>query len=132
MKRPTIFIDLDGLLIPHEGAPSVQWFKEHGSTYPVNGALELLDELEKAGCCVVITTARKECVREETEALLKGLRFHYDQLVMSIGSGCRFVLNDSKPKTGEATCYAWTLKRNEPLDVAHIIEYIEDKNRRLS
>lgn len=143
-KNPTLFIDIDGLLIRHSGhGASKQWYEDEPL---VDGAKRLLDELERRGCCVVLVTARKECARQATVAQLAKHGLHYDQLVMGVTSGLRVVLNDSKEHAvfcsvcgkevkgkavaccengvtlvPEDSCLAITLLRNLPIDVESIL-----------
>jgi hypothetical protein len=122
MKQKTVFADIDGLLVIHNGeGASRQWLLPHKL---VDGAREFLDALEREGVYIVLVTARKECVREDTVQQLRWMGLIYDQLVMGLGSGPRYLLNDSKPGQPE-TCFALTLERNAAIDVGRVIAWME-------
>lgn len=122
MKQPCIFIDIDGTLLHHfEKGASRQWY---GDSAPVAGAKELLDSLEGAGFHIVLTTGRAEVVRAETEAQLAFRKLVYHQLVMGIGSGPRYLINDAKPSSqGQPTAFAATVPRNA-MKVKEVTDWI--------
>ena len=96
VRRPdTWLVDLDGVLLHHDGSPPcTQW-----SDYRlVPGAAEWLSELERRGDCIVLVSARKECCRAELETRLRALGFVWDQLVLGLTSGHRWLVNDGGPE----------------------------------
>lgn len=122
MKPLTVFIDLDGLLVKHSGeGASTQWYT---LLELVPEARLLLDEMEKRGWTVILTTARKECVRKHTLQELDRLRLHYDGVLFGITSGHRWILNDAKPDSPD-TAHAITLPRNGPINAQRIIAAME-------
>jgi len=117
MKPPTVFVDLDGLVLRHRGkGASAQWY---GNAELLPGVREAFDEWEARGWGIVIITARKECVRYATEQSLKVEGLYWDQLIMGVTSGPRVMLNDEKPGQG-TSALAFTSGRNVGLkEIAH-------------
>lgn len=123
-KAQTIFCDLDGVLIQHRGGASTQWFC---TTELVQDADQQLNRLEKAGCHIVLVTARPEHMRVKLVELLQDLCLPYHQLVMGITSGERWIVNDSKPNTplGKiATAFAATVLRNDSKSLVKAVDTI--------
>jgi hypothetical protein len=109
-KPPTIFLDIDGCLILHSDEP---WI---GLPNPIllEGTIEKLWELiNETGCKIVLTTARKESLRPMTEKHLQELGIVYDYLLMGLGSGKRYLINDLKPGSDEPMAIAINLERNQ-------------------
>ena len=110
-NRPkTIFCDIDGTLIKHNGSLSRQ-----AKSKPIilEGVLEKLDEWDRKCYNIILTTGRKESLRSVTEKQLGALGIYYDQLIMGIGGGYRVLINDLKPDNSEPTALAINLRRNE-------------------
>ena len=110
-KRPaTIFCDIDGTLVTH--------FKPTESQLPshklnlLEGTLEKILEWDKLGYRIILTTGRKESLRKVTESQLAQVGIIYDQLIMGIGGGKRYLINDKKPYENEDYAIAINLKRN--------------------
>ena len=57
-------------------------------------------------------TGRKESLRKQTERQLSEVGIFYDQLVMGVGGGQRYLINDIKPD-GENTAFSFNLIRNK-------------------
>jgi len=111
MNRPkTIFCDIDGTLIKHHGAVSQQI--AHRPEI-LDGILEKLDSWDRACYNIILTTGRKESLRDMTEKQLNSLGIIYDQLIMGLGGGTRILINDLKPDSDEPTAIAINLKRNK-------------------
>ena len=106
MRPYTIFLDIDGTIVKHQ--PTTSTTAINPPTL-LEGTLEKIDEWDKKGYRVILTTGRKESMRELTEKQLKSLNIYYDQLIMSCGCGPRLLINDEKD--GE-TAFAITLKRD--------------------
>jgi hypothetical protein len=109
MKK-TIFLDIDGCLIKHNGNLSQQIL-----TKPVllPGTIEKINEWEAEGHKIILTTGRKESMRKITEEMLTSLGIFYEQLVMGCNRGERIIINDDKPNNPEIqTAKAIQLKRN--------------------
>ena len=67
--------------------------------------------MEREEHCIIITTARKESMRQFTEQQLKDCDIFYDQLIMGIGHGERIVVND-RDLDGNNRARAFNLDRN--------------------
>jgi hypothetical protein len=111
MNRPkTIFLDIDGTLIEHSENIVEQFTK---TPKLLKGTLEKLSEWDRKGHNIILTTGRREGVRDITIKQLAELGIFYDQLIMGIGGGIRVVVNDRKKDKEYDTAIAINLKRNE-------------------
>jgi hypothetical protein len=111
MDRPkTIFLDIDGTLIEHSENISEQFTK---TPKLLEGTLEKLAEWDKMGYNIILTTGRREGVRDLTIKQLSELGIFYDQLIMGIGGGIRVLINDRKKDKNYDTAIAINLNRNE-------------------
>jgi len=111
--RPkTIFLDIDGCIFKHRGSPS-----NYQGTSPtlLPGVKEKLDAWEAQGARIILTTGRKESMRKQTEDELRlyGVNI-YDMLIMGLGGGPRYVINDKKPD-GRPTAVAINICRDRGL-----------------
>lgn len=110
-ERPkTIFLDIDGTLVKHSGIISDQFLK---TPEIIKGTLEKLSEWDRKGYNIILTTGRREGVRDITVKQLSELGIFYDQLIMGIGGGERVVINDKKPNSQNNTATSINLIRNE-------------------
>lgn len=110
MDRPkTIFLDIDGTLIEHFGNISEQFTK---APKLLDGTLEKLNEWDRKGYNIILTTGRREGVRNITVKQLAELGIFYDQLIMGLGGGVRVVINDRKKDKKDDTAIAINLQRN--------------------
>jgi hypothetical protein len=111
MTRPkTIFLDIDGTLIEHCGNISEQFTK---TPKLLEGTLEKLSEWDQKGYNIILTTGRREGVRDITVKQLAELGIFYDQLIMGLGGGVRVIVNDRKKNKTDDTAIAINLDRNE-------------------
>lgn len=109
MKRAgTIFLDIDGTILSHKGSLTALMLEE---PQILDGVLEKINQWEAAGFNIVMTTGRKESQRALTERQLEQLGIFYDQLIMGIGGGPRYLINDKKPN-GSLTAVAINVDRN--------------------
>lgn len=90
----TLFIDIDGTILKHE----IETFTADPSYEPtvLPGSIEKLKEWKSKGYIIILTTGRPAS-RIDTEKQLQKLGIPYDHLLMNIGAGARFVINDKKP-----------------------------------
>lgn len=106
----TYFFDLDGTLFEHCG----MWFGEYQPIIP--NTKETIKKLADDGHKIVITTSRKEIMREQTVEQLILNEVPFDELIMDLPRGKRVIVNDSKPYSGweevETAC-GITIGRNE-------------------
>jgi hydroxymethylpyrimidine pyrophosphatase-like HAD family hydrolase len=109
LRPKTIICDIDGTLVEH-GSPS----QVVTSTYKMTllpGTLTKLEEWEAKGYRIILLTGRKESMRKVTKAQLKEVGIFYDQLIMGVGGGARYLINDNKPN-GEEYAAAINIERN--------------------
>ena len=78
----------------------------------LNGTLQKISEWDKLGYVIILTTGRKESLRKITENQLNEAGIIYDQLIMGIGGGVRYLINDMKPNSEIKTAVSYNLKRN--------------------
>ena len=90
-KPKTIFCDIDGTIFKHS----------HSISDVLAGPAELLDHVrakfnqwDSEGHKIILITARKESTRSATEAQLCGMGLAWDQLIMGVGGGTRYLIND--------------------------------------
>lgn len=109
--RPkTIICDIDGTLIYHN-KPSIVASELYVPCL-LEGTIDKLNEWERKGYNIILLTGRKESMRKVTEQQLTKLGIYYDQLIMGVGGGPRYLINDCKPDNTEAA-FAINIIRNE-------------------
>lgn len=116
MKK-TLFIDIDGTLIKHKGNQS-KMFMEDMEILP--GVIEKFNEWDANGYKIILTTGRKECLREITHNQLIKNGIFYDQLVMGCTRGERVLINDKKPNNKMNVATAIQINRDEGLSNVNI------------
>ena len=118
-KRPiTIFCDIDGTLVTHSKPTDSQ--KPTHKLNLLEGTIEKILEWDKLGYNIILTTGRKESLRNITEIQLSQVGIIYDQLIMGIGGGKRYLINDRKPNGSEDYAIAINLIRNEGIKLLQI------------
>jgi len=122
----TYFIDIDGVLLRHHGNLSQQMLKP---PCLLPETINLINEIEKDGGKIILTTGRKESLRAATEAQLLEFGIFYEQLIMNCNRGPRVLVNDLKPNSNLKTAYAFTPKRNSlgDLEIEKIINPCEER-----
>ena len=118
----TIFCDIDGTLLKHQGDVSRNIF---GEPEALENAVESIKQWERLNYTIILTTGRKESTRAQTAAQLASLGIVYDQLIMGLPNGERIVINDKKLNGVARTARAVNVVRNGGLgnvDVAASIE----------
>lgn len=108
----TLFIDIDGCLLKHNGGNLSESLHEEPKLLP--GVLEKINEWESLGYQFIITTSRKESLREFTQQQLLKVGISYDQLIMGLNMGERVLINDKKPD-GTLTARSLNIERNSGL-----------------
>jgi|TARA_R110002020_G_scaffold172623_5_gene362975 uncharacterized HAD superfamily protein len=114
MSKPkTIFCDIDGTLCQYPYTAEMGGFDfDNKVMKPLPDTLKKLWEWDKAGHMIILTTGRKEGMRETTERQLREAGIIYDKLIMGIGGGTRVLINDLKPDRNGDTAIAINLKRD--------------------
>jgi hypothetical protein len=111
--RKTVFCDIDGTLVKFP--ESFNEFKDlpkgKHKMELLPGTLDKLWEWETSGYNIILTTGRKESMRPETERQLKEAGIFWDHLIMGLGPGPRYLINDKN--AGNDTAFAINVERNE-------------------
>ena len=111
-NRPkTIFCDIDGTLIEHR--PPIESASPHFKPKLLSRTLETLLEWDKRGYNIILISGRREGARAQTEQQLSTLGIIYDQLIMGIGGGKRYLINDRKPANDQDYAFAINIERNK-------------------
>jgi ribonucleotide monophosphatase NagD (HAD superfamily) len=109
--RPkTIICDIDGTLVLHNKPNDAA--KISTKLTLLEGTIDKLNEWERKGYNIILLTGRKESMRKVTINQLSQLGIYYDQLIMGIGGGPRYLINDYKPDGTEAA-FAINVERNK-------------------
>lgn len=114
-KNKALFIDLDGSALRHLGNASnacdPNAVKEEN--YLLDGVKDKFNEWSSKGYIIVLTTARKESMRQVTEWQLRTVGLFWDLLIMGLGNGERIIINDISPRYNGIKAIGINLKRNE-------------------
>ena len=111
-KRPiTIFCDIDGTLVKHESP--ITSCQPSFIMELLPNTLETILEWDKKGYNIILTTGRRESMRNITETQLSKAGIIYDQLIMGIKGGKRYLINDKKLNSNENYAIAINLERNK-------------------
>ena len=108
----TIICDIDGTLVYHNDIISKMMV--------IPGAIAKLIEWQKKGYNLILITGRRESMRKVTEEQLTHVGIAYDQLIMGVGPGPRYLINDRKEDSQEETAVAINLMRNEGISKVRI------------
>jgi hypothetical protein len=109
-KNFTIFCDLDGTLW-EQGDPT-EMAKPGYQPKIIYGTVGKIREWDSRGFKIILTTGRKESLRDVTVKQLSYAGIVYDQLVMGIGGGSRVLINDLRPN-GDKSAFVYQPARNE-------------------
>lgn len=111
-NRPkTIFCDIDGTLIKHYPPTETAVPNFEHELLPLT--IETLLDWDKKGYNIILVSGRREGARAQTELQLASLGIIYDQLILGIGGGKRYLINDRKPYGSDDYAYAINLDRNK-------------------
>jgi hydroxymethylpyrimidine pyrophosphatase-like HAD family hydrolase len=90
----TIFCDIDGTLLEESNSMVKQL---DDTKYPdvLEGSSETTKKWKDQGHTIILVTARYEEFREVTVRQLKSYNILYDKLIMGVGSGDRYLINDN-------------------------------------
>lgn len=112
LRPKTIFLDIDGCLLKHNGDITRQHL---GIGTCLDGVHEALTQWDRKGYKIILCSGRRESTRKDTERQLSNLGIFYDVLLLGVTGGIRVLINDTKPDKTESTTQAITLQRNEGL-----------------
>lgn len=111
--QKTIFSDIDGVLLKHWG--SIEEILDKPSVV-LPGVKEQLQEWNLKDYRLILTTGRKESMRDFTVKQLHGCGITYDLLIMGCRRGVRVVINDRKLNSLDDTAMAVNLERNKGME----------------
>lgn len=113
IKNPTVFCDIDGTIFKYRK------FETYLSTKPevLPGVKESMHSWLKEGVHIVLTTARPESLRDHTVEELEKSGIPYHRLLMGIGRGPRYLINDSE-EPGVPRATAFSLNRDEGFNIS--------------
>ena len=117
LRPKTIICDIDGTLVYHYNPHAVS--KPTYKMELLEGTIEKLLEWERKGYNIILLTGRKESMRKVTEQQLSSVGIFYDQLIMGVGGGPRYLINDYKP-SGEEAAFAINVERNKGINQINI------------
>jgi ribonucleotide monophosphatase NagD (HAD superfamily) len=117
-NRPkTIICDIDGTLIKHY-TPDIT-SKNDFTPEILEGTLSKFNEWEKKGYRIILMTARKKSMKTITKKQLSSLGIFYDELIMGVTSGERYLINDMKTNNKD-TAFAINLIRDNGINNINI------------
>lgn len=112
IKYPTYFVDIDGTLVVYRKFSEIN----EVPLTPIQSVIDKVNSEYDNGAHVVITTARPESFRDFTINELQIIGIKYHQLIMGIGRGTRYIINDRDPEAPEVDrAVGINLNRNEGL-----------------
>ena len=110
VRPKTIICDIDGTLIFHNSPDKAA--KPDTQVVLIEGTIAKLLEWDRKGYNIILLTGRKESLRGVTEKQLSQAGIFYDQLIMGVGGGPRYLINDTKPD-GAHSAFAYNVLRNK-------------------
>lgn len=95
VKYFTIFCDIDGTIFKYRK------FNNYLTTVPtpIPSVVTELNRLKDEGHTIVLTSARPENLREHTTKELNNANVPFDQLVLNLARGTRYLVNDMEDPT---------------------------------
>jgi Trk K+ transport system NAD-binding subunit len=92
-KKNTIFCDIDGTIFKYRK------FGTYEETLPevIQSTLDYLNVEKEKGSFIVLTTARPETMVGHTMKELIRSKVPFDRIIMGIGRGTRYLINDKDP-----------------------------------
>lgn len=108
VKSPTVFCDIDGTIFKYRK------FETYETAEPevLPGVKESMHHWLQSSVHIVLTTARPEYLRDHTIMELQRAGIPYHQLIMGIGRGPRYLINDSE-EPGKVRATAIPLDRDQ-------------------
>jgi hypothetical protein len=109
IKHKTLFCDIDGTIFVYRKFETYTTSEPE----PIHDVIEKLKEWYNNGEHIVLTTARPEYLRYHTQKELSKYGVPYHTLLMGIGRGARYVINDMDPNKEGLRSIGINLQRNE-------------------
>ena len=108
-KKNTYFVDIDGTIFVYRKFETY----ETTEAQVIKSSKQFLQRVKDEGHTIVLTTARPNYLRLHTEYELQVNGIPYDQLIMGIGRGPRYLINDLSPDEPGDRAIAINLIRDE-------------------
>lgn len=106
----TLFVDLDGTIVENSSAYLPPYI---GQTKPIIENVDYLNYLSNFGRTeIIITTARPERYRSQTENQLKEIGLNYKLLIMDLQHSKRIIINDFSNSNPYKSCESINIPRN--------------------
>jgi tRNA A-37 threonylcarbamoyl transferase component Bud32 len=114
-KVNTYFTDIDGVLIKHDSGFHSQEEGYCDNQITISSNIEQLILQYNEGDRIVLTTSRPESQRNILLKLFSDIGFEFDDLIMGLGDGIRFLINDRKTTDSYIdTAVAINVSRDKP------------------
>ena len=112
-KNSTIFCDIDGTIFKY------RQFGTYEENFPevIQSTLNYLNREREKGSFIVLTTARPESMIGYTMWELIHSKIPFDKILMGIGRGTRYLINDKDPEKNEDRAVAINLVRDKGFDL---------------
>lgn len=108
VKYYTIFCDIDGTIFNYRKFNTYLT----STPTPVTSVVNELNRLKKEGHTIVLTSARPEELRQHTIKELNNADVPFNQLVLGLARGTRFLVNDMEDPT-KPRAVSVNIKRDE-------------------
>jgi dTDP-glucose pyrophosphorylase len=111
----TLFLDLDGTIFKHDSGGGVgEFLYSKTPTLVSDGIPNWIQSVKAYGYSIVITSARHESSRPLVEDQLEAFHIPFDELLLGLSGGPRFIFNDVKSSLAcFPTSYSFNYPRNE-------------------
>lgn len=121
LQRPrTYFIDIDGTILEQSDKWESGKVADPRNYKELPGSVRLINKWYTDGHRIVLTTSRAEPYRARTAHQLENIGLEYHDLIMSLPTGQRILINDRKPQESLDTAIAVNLVRDAGLGTIEI------------
>jgi uncharacterized HAD superfamily protein len=109
VKKNTYFVDIDGTIFLYR---KFETYLETAAQV-IKSSKQFLQKVRDEGHMIVLTTARPRSMRIHTEYELSVNNIPYDELIMGIERGPRYLINDMDPKASGERAIAINVIRDK-------------------
>jgi len=109
MKNDTYFVDIDGTLVKYRPFSLMLSL----DVEPIQDVIDKINSEFDKGSHIVITTARPKVLEDYTKEELKKIGVKYHTLLMGIGRGTRYVINDFPEGSSDKRAVGINVMRNK-------------------
>ena len=110
-KKNTYFFDIDGTIVKYRDFEDFDTIPVE----PIPDVVEFINQEYAKGHFIVLTTARPITMKQFTMAEMRSIGLKYNYLLLGIGRGPRFLIND-KSRSGERKAFSLNLERDGGLN----------------